>query len=123
MGIAVGMTRVVMGVYFVLSGMASYVAIETFREVVKGKSLELLGLDLFQLPPLPESVAVPFAYVIPGLQILAGTLFAMGLWVKWTGIAMILMLLTVINDILHAVPVPGARAGRRFDRDYAAAAR
>ncbi len=29
----------------------------------------------------------------------------------------------VINDILHAVPVPGARAGRRFDRDYAAAAR
>ncbi len=29
----------------------------------------------------------------------------------------------VIGDILNAVPVPGARAGRRFDREYAAAAR
>lgn len=29
----------------------------------------------------------------------------------------------VIGDILNAVPVPGARAGRRFDRDYAAAPR
>lgn len=29
----------------------------------------------------------------------------------------------VIGDILNAVPVPGARAGRRFDREFAAAAR
>ena len=26
---------------------------------------------------------------------------------------------TVMNDILTAVPVPGARAGRRFERDSA----
>jgi MoxR-like ATPase len=30
---------------------------------------------------------------------------------------------TVMNDILSAVPVPGARGGRRFERDAAAAAR
>lgn len=28
----------------------------------------------------------------------------------------------IIGDILNSVPVPGARAGRRFDREYAAAA-
>jgi MoxR-like ATPase len=27
---------------------------------------------------------------------------------------------TVMNDILSAVPVPGARAGRRFERDAVA---
>ncbi|WP_164928707.1 DoxX family membrane protein [Gloeobacter violaceus] len=92
-------TRIVLGVFFVLSGIANYLHFYEsggLLETLLSAKLRLWGLGFGGIGPLPAWMALPYAYLLPAVEIAAGTLFALGRWTKYAGALMLLMLLSFI---------------------------
>ncbi|UFP94917.1 DoxX family membrane protein [Gloeobacter morelensis] len=92
-------TRIVLGVFFVLSGMANYLHFYEsggLLETLLSAKLRLWGLGFGGIGPLPAWMALPYAYLLPAAEIAAGTLFALGRWTKFAGALMLLMLSSFI---------------------------
>jgi uncharacterized membrane protein YphA (DoxX/SURF4 family) len=94
---AVTISRLLIGVFFVLSGIANYYHFnDGFLATVLTSKLKLWGLGFSGVGPLPKSLATPFAYALPGVEILLGALFAAGLWVRGVGLILCALLLSFI---------------------------
>jgi len=94
--------RITMGVFFFLSGIANYLNFNVkdgFYQTVITQKLLLWG----PLPhgwegvgPLPAIIAIPYAWLLPLAEIVIGILFALGYWVRWTGLLLILMTFSIV---------------------------
>ncbi|MBW4698275.1 MAG: DoxX family membrane protein [Aphanocapsa lilacina HA4352-LM1] len=92
-------TRIVLGVFFVLSGIANSLHFYDsggLLETLSTAKLRLWGLGFEGIGPLPAWMALPYAYLLPAVEIAAGTLFALGRWTKFAGALMLLMLSSFI---------------------------
>lgn len=96
MRIVIGLTQFIIGVYFVFSGISSYREFPEFLAEVSSLELALLGIIHEPLLPLPEWLNEPLAYVLPGAQILFGIMFAVGIWVRYTGLVLIAILVPIV---------------------------
>ncbi|MEB3295766.1 MAG: hypothetical protein VKJ24_21660 [Synechococcales bacterium] len=96
------MNRITMGLFFFVSGIANYLnfhAKNGFYETVLTWKLQLWGpfpMGWHGIGPLPPLLAIPYAYLLPLAEIVLGALFALGIWVRWTGILIILMTLSIV---------------------------
>lgn len=96
------LNRLVMGLFFFFSGISNYLnfnARNGFYQTVLTQKLQLWG----PLPsgwegvgPLPPLFAIPYAWLLPLAEIILGLLFALGFWVRWTGLLLILMTLSIV---------------------------
>lgn len=96
------LNRVVMGLFFFVSGIANYLNFNVkngFYETVLTLKLQLWGpfpAGWHGIGPLPPLVAVPYAYLLPLAEMVLGALFALGIWVRWTGGLLILLTLSIV---------------------------
>jgi uncharacterized membrane protein YphA (DoxX/SURF4 family) len=91
--------RVLLGLFFVLSGIANYLYFNApggFFETVTQLKLKLWGWGFEGIGPLPPPLAYPYAYLLPIAEIVVGVLFMINRFVRWAGIVMMLMLLSFI---------------------------
>jgi len=91
--------RILLGVFFVLSGIANYLHFNDpggLMETLLGQKLKLWGLGFAGIGPLPPLLALPYAYLLPAVEIGAGLLFALNRWTTYAGTLMILMLVSFI---------------------------
>jgi uncharacterized membrane protein YphA (DoxX/SURF4 family) len=96
---AIATMRVLLGLFFVLSGIANYLYFHVpggFFETVTQLKLKLWGWGFEGIGPLPAILSYPYAYLLPATEIMVGTLFMVNRWVRWAGIIMMLMLLSFI---------------------------
>jgi uncharacterized membrane protein YphA (DoxX/SURF4 family) len=92
-------TRVLLGTFFILSGIANYLHFQDsggLLETLLSAKLKLWGLGFPGIGPLPTFLALPYAYLLPAVEILTGLLFVVNRWVQWAGILMLLMLASFI---------------------------
>jgi uncharacterized membrane protein YphA (DoxX/SURF4 family) len=98
---AVVINRILVGLFFFLSGIGNYLNFNVengFYQTVLTQRLQLWGPfpEWWQgLPPLPALIAVPYAWLLPLAEIVFGILFALGFWVRWTGLILILMTFSI----------------------------
>jgi uncharacterized membrane protein YphA (DoxX/SURF4 family) len=98
---AVTINRILVGLFFFLSGIGNYLNFNVengFYQTVLTQRLQLWGPfpEWWQgLPPLPAFIAVPYAWLLPLAEIVFGILFALGFWVRWTGLTLILMTFSI----------------------------
>jgi uncharacterized membrane protein YphA (DoxX/SURF4 family) len=100
---AVIANRITLGIFFVLSGIANYLNFSVpngFYQTVLTQKIQIIGP---QIPsgwegagPLPPFMAIPYAWLLPLAEILLGALFALNVWVRWTGLLLILMTFSII---------------------------
>jgi uncharacterized membrane protein YphA (DoxX/SURF4 family) len=96
------LNRITMGLFFFISGIANYLNFNVekgFYHTVLTLKLQLWGRfpeGWHGIGPLPGLIAVPYAYALPMAEIVFGLLFALGIWVRWTGGAIILMTLSIV---------------------------
>ncbi len=96
------LNRITMGLFFFVSGIANYLnfnAPKGFYHTVLTSKLQLWGRFpewWHGIGPLPELLAVPYAYALPMAEIVFGLLFALGIWVRWTGGLIILMTFSIV---------------------------
>ena len=96
------LNRVTMGVFFFFSGIANYLNFNVangFYQTVLTQKLQLWGpfpAGWEGIGPLPAWIAIPYAWLLPLAEIVLGALFALGFWVRWTGILLILMTFSII---------------------------
>lgn len=96
------LNRIIMGLFFFVSGIANYLNFNVkngFYETVLTLKLQLWGpfpTGWQGIGPLPSLFAVPYAYLLPLAEIVLGALFALGIWVRWTGILIILMTFSIV---------------------------
>lgn len=94
--------RITMGVFFFLSGIANYLNFSVpngFYQTVITLKLQLWGpfpAGWQGIGPLPEFIAIPYAWLLPGAEIILGLLFALGFWIRWTGLLLILMTFSIV---------------------------
>ncbi|NJP10867.1 MAG: DoxX family membrane protein [Leptolyngbyaceae cyanobacterium RU_5_1] len=99
---AVAANRITLGLFFFLSGIANYLNFaikDGFYQTVLTLKLQLLGpfpSGWEGIGPLPELIAIPYAWFLPLAEIVLGALFALNYWVKWTGLLLILMTFSII---------------------------
>lgn len=97
--IAIAINRVLLGLFFILSGIANYIYFYApggfFETITQGK-LRLWGWGFEGVGPLPALLALPYAYLLPATEMIVGILFVINRWVRWAGIIMMLMLLSFI---------------------------
>jgi uncharacterized membrane protein YphA (DoxX/SURF4 family) len=97
---AMQLNRFVMGVFFFLSGIANYLNFNNgFYQTVMTQKLQLWGpfpSGWQGLGPLPPLLAIPYAWLLPLAELILGGLFALGFWVKWTGLLLILLTLSIV---------------------------
>lgn len=99
---AVLVNRLTMGLFFFLSGIANYLNFNVengFYQTVLTQKLQLWGpfpTGWEGIGPLPAIIAIPYAWLLPLAEIVLGVLFALGFWVRWTGILLILMTFSII---------------------------
>jgi len=75
-------SRILIGIFFVVSGTANYYHFDDkdgFYATVLGSKLKLWGLGFEGVGPLPGPLAALYAYALPALEILLGLLFALGI--------------------------------------------
>jgi uncharacterized membrane protein YphA (DoxX/SURF4 family) len=97
--IEIATTRVLLGLFFVLSGIANYLYFNApggFFETVTQLKLHLWGWGFEGIGPLPAILAYPYAYLLPATEMITGVLFIVNRQVRWAGIAMMLMLTSFI---------------------------
>lgn len=101
--LAIGANRVILGLFFVLSGIANYLHFSDrngFYHTVLTQKLQLLGPGIppgwTGIGPLPEFFAVPYAWLLPLAEIGLGALFAFNYRIRWTGLLLILMTFSII---------------------------
>lgn len=98
---AVELNRIMIGIFFFLSGIGNYLNFNVengFYHTVITQRLQLWGLfpaGWQGLPPLPALIAVPYAWLLPLAEIVFGILFVLGFWVRWTGLILILMTFSI----------------------------
>ncbi len=98
---AVALNRITMGLFFFLSGIGNYLNFNVengFFHTVLTQRLLLWGpfpAGWEGTPPLPPLLAIPYAWLLPLTEIVVGALFAMGFWVRWTGLLLILMTFSI----------------------------
>jgi uncharacterized membrane protein YphA (DoxX/SURF4 family) len=94
--------RVTMGVFFFLSGIANYLNFNVengFYQTVLTLKLQLWGpfpAGWEGVGPLPPFIAIPYAWLLPLAEIVLGILFALGFWIRWTGLLLILLTFSII---------------------------
>ncbi|HEY9644947.1 MAG TPA: DoxX family protein [Chroococcidiopsis sp.] len=94
---AMVLNRITMGVFFFLSGIANYLNFNVengFYQTVLTLKLQLWGpfpAGWEGVGPLPAFFAIPYAWLLPLAEIVVGVLFALGFWVRWTGLLLIVM--------------------------------
>ena len=96
---AVTITRILLGVFFFISGIANYLHLHDkggLLETVTTSKLKLWGFGFEGIGPLPALIALPYAYLLPLAEIIVGILFVINRWIKWAGIVMMLMLFSFI---------------------------
>ncbi|NJM28127.1 MAG: DoxX family protein [Pseudanabaena sp. RU_4_16] len=99
---AMMVNRIIMGIFFLVSGIANYLNFSVpngFYQTVTTLKLQLWGpfpAGWEGVGPLPALIAVPYAWALPGAEIVFGLLFALGFWVRWTGLILILMTLSIV---------------------------
>ncbi len=98
----VGVNRITVGFFFFLSGIANYLNFGTekgFLHTVLTLKLQLWGrfpAGWTGVGPLPELIAVPYAWLLPLAEIVFGALFALNYWVQWTGSLLLLMTASIV---------------------------
>ena len=96
---AVIITRILLGVFFFISGIANYLHLYDqggLLETVTTSKLKLWGFGFEGIGPLPALIALPYAYLLPLAEMIVGILFVINRWIKWAGIVMMLMLFSFI---------------------------
>ncbi|NJO74569.1 MAG: DoxX protein [Leptolyngbyaceae cyanobacterium RM1_406_9] len=96
---AIATMRVLLGIFFILSGIANYIyfyAPGGFFETVTQSKLALWGWGFQGVGPLPAFLALPYAYLLPAVEMIAGAAFVINRWVRWAGILIMLMLFSFI---------------------------
>lgn len=100
---AVNTNRIVLGVFFFLSGISNYLNFSVpsgFYQTVLTQKLQMIGPNIPPgwegIGPLPALIAIPYAWLLPLAEIVLGALFALNLWVRWTGLLLILMTLSIV---------------------------
>lgn len=94
--------RLTMGIFFFLSGIANYLNFNVkdgFYQTVLTLKLQLWGpfpAGWEGVGPLPAVIAIPYAWLLPLAEIVLGALFALGFWVRWTGLLLILMTFSIV---------------------------
>ncbi len=98
---AVALNRITIGLFFLLSGIGNYLNFNVangFYQTVLSQKLQLWGpfpTGWEGVGPLPALIAIPYAWLLPLAEIVFGTLFALGFWVRWTGLILILMTFSI----------------------------
>lgn len=96
------LNRITMGVFFFLSGIANYLNFNVangFYQTVLTQKLQLWGpfpAGWEGVGPLPPLIAIPYAWLLPLAEIVLGALFALGYWVRWTGLLLILITFSIV---------------------------
>lgn len=96
------LNRITVGIFFLLSGIANYLNFNVengFYQTVQTLKLQLWGpfpAGWAGIGPLPPLFAIPYAWLLPLAEIVLGTLFALGYWVRWTGLLLILMTFSIV---------------------------
>jgi uncharacterized membrane protein YphA (DoxX/SURF4 family) len=96
------LNRVTMGLFFVLSGIANYLNFNVdngFYHTVLTQKLQLWGpfpSGWEGIGPLPALIAIPYALLLPLAEIVLGVLFGLGMWLRWTGLLLILLTFSII---------------------------
>jgi DoxX len=99
---AVTVNRVTLGLFFFLSGIANYINFNVkdgFYHTVLTQKLQLWGpfpAGWHGVDPLPGIIAMPYGWLLPLAEIVLGALFALNLWIEWTGLLLILMTFSII---------------------------
>ncbi len=96
---AVSTTRILLGIFFLISGIANYLHFNDdggLLETLTTSKLRLWGFGFGGIGPLPAFIALPYAYLLPLVEIIVGILFIINRWVRWAGIIMMLMLFSFI---------------------------
>ncbi len=99
---AVTVNRVTLGIFFFLSGISNYLNFSVkngFYQTVLTQKLQLWGpfpSGWEGVGPLPEIIAIPYAWLLPLAEIVIGALFALNLWVKWTGLLLMMMTFSIV---------------------------
>ncbi len=99
---AVLINRITMGLFFFVSGIANYLNFSVpngFYQTVTTVKLQLWGpfpAGWEGIGPLPALIAIPYAWLLPGAELILGLLFALGFWVRWTGLLIILMTFSIV---------------------------
>lgn len=60
---------------------------------------------------LPEAIARPYGYAIPVLELVTGLLLVLGLFTRWAGGIMALMLLSIFIAVVTDKGITGGQAG------------
>ncbi len=97
--VAATTARLLLGIFFVLSGIANYLHFAEpggLLETITTQKLKLWGLGFEGIGPIPAVLALPYAYLLPAVEIAVGVLFLIDRWVKWAGLLMLLMLTSFI---------------------------
>lgn len=99
---AVTLNRIIIGLFFFFSGVANYLNFNVengFYHTVLTQKLQLWGpfpAGWEGIGPLPPLIATPYAWLLPLAEIVFGILFALGFWVRWTGLILILMTFSIV---------------------------
>ncbi|MEM9266047.1 MAG: DoxX family protein [Cyanobacteria bacterium P01_F01_bin.13] len=96
---SIAVMRIMLGVFFILSGIANYLhfnADNGFFQTITESKLRLWGWGFEGVGPLPAIIALPYAYLLPGAEMIAGVLMIVNRWVRWAGIVLMLMLFSFI---------------------------
>ncbi len=99
---AVTVNRVTLGIFFFLSGISNYLNFSVkngFYQTVLTQKPQLWGpfpSGWEGVGPLPEIIAIPYAWLLPLAEIVIGALFALNLWVKWTGLLLMMMTFSIV---------------------------
>lgn len=96
---AIATMRVLLGIFFILSGIANYIYFHApggFFETVTQSKLALWGWGFQGIGPLPAFLALPYAYLLPAVEMIAGAALVINRWVRWAGLIIMLMLFSFI---------------------------
>ena len=89
---SVTVSRILIGVFFVISGLANYYHFndsDGFYSTVLTSKLKLWGYGFSGIGPLPVPLGAPYAYVLPSIELVLGLLFILGRWTKYVGLLLI----------------------------------
>jgi uncharacterized membrane protein YphA (DoxX/SURF4 family) len=99
---AVTLNRVLLGLFFFLSGIGNYLNFNVpngFYQTVLNQRLLLWGPfpeGWMGTPPLPPLLAILYAWLLPLAEMVIGLLFALGFWVRWTGLILFFMTFSIV---------------------------
>lgn len=96
---SIAVMRIMLGLFFILSGIANYLHFSEpggFFETITQSKLRLWGLGFEGVGPLPAIIALPYAYLLPAAEMVAGALLIVNRFVRWAGTVIMLMLFSFI---------------------------